>query len=126
MKKTPRKVAYLSRNFVVSEIFHLLPNSPNGRIHVPKCGLNSNCTENWALGLACPSVPGKRKSRTHIATAKLCHFLQDSIPKLHGHPLQSYMKQERGEILNFFVTNIMIQGQKIYYCANLAYAETLL
>ena len=26
MKKTPQKVAYLSRNSVVSEIFHLLPN----------------------------------------------------------------------------------------------------
>jgi hypothetical protein len=25
MKKTPQKVAYLSRNSVVSEIFHLLP-----------------------------------------------------------------------------------------------------
>ena len=39
MKKTPQKVAYLSRNSVVSEIFHLLPNSPNGRIYVPKCVL---------------------------------------------------------------------------------------
>ena len=39
MKKTPQKVAYLSRNSVVSEIFLSLPNSPNGRIHVPKCGL---------------------------------------------------------------------------------------
>jgi hypothetical protein len=43
MKKTPQKIAYFSRNSVVSEIFHLLPtvvpNSPNGRIHVPKCGL---------------------------------------------------------------------------------------
>ena len=27
------------RNSVVSEIFLLLPNSPNGRIHVPKCDL---------------------------------------------------------------------------------------
>ena len=35
MKKPPKKVAYLSRNSVVSEIFHLLPNSPNGRVHVP-------------------------------------------------------------------------------------------
>ena len=26
MKKPPKKVAYLSRNSVVSEIFHLLPN----------------------------------------------------------------------------------------------------
>ena len=34
MKKPLEKVAYLSRNSVVSEIFHLLPNSPNGRIHV--------------------------------------------------------------------------------------------
>ena len=25
MKKTPQKIAYLSRNSVVSEIFHLLP-----------------------------------------------------------------------------------------------------
>ena len=39
LKKSPQKVAYLSRNSVVSEIFLLLPNSPNGRIHVPKCGL---------------------------------------------------------------------------------------
>ena len=43
MKKPPKKVAYLSRNSVISEIFHLLPtvlpNSPNGRIHVPKSGL---------------------------------------------------------------------------------------
>ena len=36
MKKPPQKVAYLSRNSIFSEIFHLLPNSPNGRIHVPK------------------------------------------------------------------------------------------
>ena len=28
---------------------HLLPNSPNGRIHVPKCGLKSNCILNWGL-----------------------------------------------------------------------------
>ena len=42
-QKPPQKVAYLSRNSVFSEIFHLLPNSPNGRIHVPKCGLKSNC-----------------------------------------------------------------------------------
>ena len=75
LKKPPQKVAYLSRNSVVSEIFHLLPtycptaqmaefmfqnvvyratvyrtgsgaetfyllpNSPNGRIRVPKCSL---------------------------------------------------------------------------------------
>jgi hypothetical protein len=31
LKKPPQKV--------VSEIFLLLPNSSNGRIHVPKCGL---------------------------------------------------------------------------------------
>ena len=39
----------LSRNSVVSEIFLLLPNSPNGRSHVPKCGLQSNCIQNWGL-----------------------------------------------------------------------------
>ena len=39
LKKTPQKVAYLSRNSVVSEIFLFQPNSPNGRFHVPKCGL---------------------------------------------------------------------------------------
>jgi hypothetical protein len=43
LKKPPQKVAYLSRNFVVSEIFLLLPNSLNGRIHVPKFGLERNC-----------------------------------------------------------------------------------
>ena len=47
LKKPPQKVAYLSRNSVVSEIFLLLPNSPNGRSHVPKCGLQSNCIQNW-------------------------------------------------------------------------------
>jgi hypothetical protein len=31
LKKPPQKVD--------SEFFLLLPNSPNGRIHVPKCGL---------------------------------------------------------------------------------------
>ena len=31
MKKPPQKVAYLSRNSVVSEIFLFQPNSPNGR-----------------------------------------------------------------------------------------------
>ena len=35
MKKPPQKVTYLSRNSVVSEIFLLLPNSPNGSIYVP-------------------------------------------------------------------------------------------
>ena len=35
----PQKVAYLSKNSVVSEISLLLPNSLNGRILVPKCGL---------------------------------------------------------------------------------------
>ena len=30
MKKPPQKVAYLSRNSVVSEYFLFLPNSPNG------------------------------------------------------------------------------------------------
>ena len=35
MKKPPQKVAYLSKNSVVSEISLLLPNSPNGRILVP-------------------------------------------------------------------------------------------
>ena len=49
MKKTPQKVGYLSRNSVVSEIFLLLPNSLNGRIHVTKCGLQSNCIQNWEL-----------------------------------------------------------------------------
>ena len=39
MKKSPQKFAYFSGNSVVSEIFLLLLNSPNGRIHVPKCGL---------------------------------------------------------------------------------------
>ena len=39
MKKPPQKVAYLSRNSIVSEIFLFQPNSPNGRFHVPKCGL---------------------------------------------------------------------------------------
>ena len=39
MKKPPQKVAYLSRNSFISEIFLVLPNSANGRIHVPKCGL---------------------------------------------------------------------------------------
>ena len=32
MKKPPQKVAYLSRNF--SHTAYILPNSPNGRIHV--------------------------------------------------------------------------------------------
>ena len=36
MKKPPQKVAYLSRNSVIFEIYSL-PNSP--RVHVPKCGL---------------------------------------------------------------------------------------
>ena len=35
MKKPPQKVAYLSRNSVIFEIYSL-PNSP--RVHVPKCG----------------------------------------------------------------------------------------
>ena len=35
-EKKSRKVAYLSKNSVISEIFHLLPNSPNARIHAPK------------------------------------------------------------------------------------------
>jgi hypothetical protein len=39
MKKPPQKVAYLSKNSVVSEILILLPNSPNGRKNIPKCGL---------------------------------------------------------------------------------------
>ena len=39
LKKPPQKVAYLSRNSVISEISLLLPNSPNGRSHGPKCGL---------------------------------------------------------------------------------------
>ena len=39
MKKPSPKVAYLSRNSVGSEFFLLLPNSSNGRIHVPICGL---------------------------------------------------------------------------------------
>jgi hypothetical protein len=39
LKKLPQKVAYLSRNSIVSEISLLLPNSPNDRLHVPKCGL---------------------------------------------------------------------------------------
>jgi hypothetical protein len=39
LKKPTQKVAYLSRNSVVSEISLLLPNSPNGRSHGPKCGL---------------------------------------------------------------------------------------
>jgi len=39
LKKPPQKVAYISRNSVVSEISLLLLNSPNGRSHVPKCGL---------------------------------------------------------------------------------------
>ena len=47
LKKPPQKVAYLSRNLVVSEIFFLLPNSPNGRKHIPKSGLLSNCIQNW-------------------------------------------------------------------------------
>ena len=32
MKKPPQKVAYLSRNSVFSEIFHLLPNSPTAQM----------------------------------------------------------------------------------------------
>ena len=39
LKKPPQKVAYLSRNLVVSEIFYYCPNSQDGRFHVPKNGL---------------------------------------------------------------------------------------
>ena len=46
VKKPPEKVAYLSRISDVSEIFSLLPNSPKGRNHIPKCGLKSNCIYN--------------------------------------------------------------------------------
>ena len=48
MKKPPKKVAYLSENSVVSEIFILLPNSPNGSKHVAyratvyRTGIGSN------------------------------------------------------------------------------------
>ena len=34
-----KKEFHLSVELVVSEIFHLLPNSPNGRVHIPKYGL---------------------------------------------------------------------------------------
>jgi hypothetical protein len=39
LKNPAQIVAYLSRNSVVSDISLLLPNSPNGRLYVPKCGL---------------------------------------------------------------------------------------
>ena len=39
LKKPPQKVAYLSKNSVVSEISLLLPNSPNGRSNGPNCVL---------------------------------------------------------------------------------------
>ena len=47
LKKPPEKVAYFSRNSVVSRIFYSSPNSQDGRFHVPKYGLQSNCIQNW-------------------------------------------------------------------------------
>ena len=51
MKKPPQKVAYLSRNSVVSEIFYFCPNSQDGRFHLPKYGLQSNCIQNWGSNI---------------------------------------------------------------------------
>ena len=53
MKKPHQKVAYLSRNSVVSEIFLFLPNSPNGRIHVPKCPAQMWPIEQLYIELGC-------------------------------------------------------------------------
>jgi len=43
LEKTPSKVAQKNSNPLFFPYCQLSPNSPNKRIHVPKCGLLINC-----------------------------------------------------------------------------------
>ena len=47
LKKTPSKVAQNSSNPLFFPYCQHSPNGPNRRIHVPKCGLLTNCIQNW-------------------------------------------------------------------------------
>ena len=51
LKKPPSKVAQNSSNPLFFPYCPDCLNGPNRRIHVPKCGLLTNCIQNWGLNL---------------------------------------------------------------------------
>ena len=58
------------------------PNGPNRRIHVPKCGLQTNCIQNWGLhyGNGSNNVFGrKRRADVNRFTYCFCYAILSSL-----------------------------------------------
>ena len=110
-QKITSKCRILQQNFHHFRNFPLLPNSPNCRIHVLKCGLQSNCVQNWGIG----TENGNGSDRTshlgqlmyQVGYRKKCrlHFTENGNNKKKSATLMQYEINIRVDICWYFSLN---------------------
>ena len=109
-KITPKR-KILQQNFHPFRIFFPSAQQPKLQIHVPKCGLQSNCIKNWGIG----TENGNGSDRTshlgqlmyQVGYRKKCrlHFTENGNNKKKSATLMQYEINIRVDICWYFSLN---------------------